>query len=193
MKIITSINQHQANRSITKILCIGLIMQGLAGCKNTEKPYPGIGETFPLSVLEQMTSLNKGNFKIEGKTLLINFWATWCTPCRDEMPGLQRLSDKLDPERFMVIGVSVDEDRNLVREFMLQYDIRFLNFQDEKFRLASDLLGIKTFPETFIVSPLGVITRRIGEALPLDLGIIEQSLKFGQQANIIKSDSRING
>ncbi len=168
-------------------------MQGLAGCKDTEKPYPGAEETFPLSALEQITSIGEGQVDIEGKTLLINFWATWCLPCREEMPGLQRLSDNLDPERFVVIGISVDEDRNLIREFMLQYDIRFPNFQDEKFRLASDLLGIKTYPETFIVSPLGVITRRISEALPADFSTIEQSLKSGEQANKIKSDSRTNG
>lgn len=193
METITPIKQQQANRSLARILCIGLIMQGLVGCKNTEKSYPGVGEKFPLSVLEQMASIGTGDFKIERKTLLINFWATWCAPCRDEMPGLQRLSDNLDPERFLVIGISVDEDRNLVREFMLHYDIRFLNFQDEKLRLASDLLGIKTFPETFIVSPSGVITRRIGEVLPLDLGIIEQYLESSEQANIIKSDFGKNG
>jgi len=193
MNTITSINQQQGSRRLAKVLCIGLLMQGLGGCKDTVKPYPGVGETFPLSALEQITNIGKGKVNIEGKTLLINFWATWCVPCREEMPGLQRLSDNLDPERFSVIGISVDEDHNLIREFMLQYDIRFPNFQDEKFRLASDLLGIKTYPETFIVSPRGVITQRISEALPLDFSIIEQSLESGEQANKIKTDSRING
>ena len=150
-------------------------MQGLTSCMDAEKPYPGTGETFPLSALEQLIPVGKSNIDIEGKTLLINFWATWCAPCREEMPALQKLSDNLDPEHFMVIGISVDEDRNLIREFILQYGIGFPNFQDDKLRLASDLLGIKTFPETFLVSPRGVITRRINETLPLDFSIIESN------------------
>ena len=194
MNTITSINQHQGNRRLVKVLCIGLLMQGLTSCMDAEKPYPGTGETFPLSALEQMTPVGKSNIDIEGKTLLINFWATWCAPCREEMPALQKLSDSLDPERFVVIGISVDKDRNLIREFILQYGIGFPNFQDDKLRLASDLLGIITFPETFIVSPRGVITRRISEALPLNFSIIEsQSIKSDESATTIKSESRMKG
>jgi len=193
MNTITSINPQQGNWRLAKALCIGLLMQGLTGCKDVEKPYPGIGEAFPLSTFEQMTRIDKRDIDIEGKTLLINFWATWCAPCREEMPVLQKLSDSLDPEGFAVIGISVDEDRNLIREFLLQYEIRFPNYQDDKLRLASELLGIKTFPETFIVSPRGVITRRISEALPLDFSIIEQSIESGEPVNTNNSDSRING
>lgn len=168
-------------------------MHGLTGCKDAENPQPGVGEAFPLSALEQMPRIGNGDGSIEGKTLLINFWATWCAPCREEMPGLQKLSDDLDPKRFAVIGISVDDDSNLVREFMLQYDIRFPNFQDDKLRLASALLGITSYPETFIVSPRGLITRRISEALPRDLGNIKQSLESGGQTSTIKPDASING
>jgi len=193
MNTITSINRQQGNRRLAGILCFGLLMHGLTGCKDVENPRPGVGEPFPLSALEQMPRIDKGEAKIEGKTLLINFWATWCAPCREEMPGLQKLSDDLDPTSFAVIGISVDDDSNLVREFMLQHDIRFPNFRDENLRLASELLGITSYPETFIVSPRGVITRRISEALPRDLGIIEQSLESSEQTRSIKPDSRING
>jgi thiol-disulfide isomerase/thioredoxin len=193
MNTITFIGQQMSNRRLAKILCIGLLMQGLTGCKDTQKPYPGAGETFPLSALEQMTRVGKGDIAIEGKTLLINFWATWCAPCRKEMPALQKLSDSLDPERFAVIGISVDEDLNLIREFALQYEIRFPIFQDEKLQLASELLRINTFPETFIVSPRGVISRRISEALALDFSIIEQSVESGEPANTIETFLRIKG
>lgn len=183
MKTFTSINRSLGNRRLARILCFGLLIHGFTGCKDSENPRPGVGDPFPLSAFEQMPRIGKGDADIEGKTLLINFWATWCAPCRKEMPGLQKLNDDLDPKRFVVIGVSVDEDSNLIREFMLQHEINFPNFQDEKFRLASGLLGITSYPETFIVSPRGVITRRISEALPQDLGIIEQSLESGGQAS----------
>jgi thiol-disulfide isomerase/thioredoxin len=98
---------------------------------------------------------------LEGKTLVVNFWATWCLPCRKEMPDLQRLSDTMDEHRFKVIGVSVDEDKNLMREFLLQQKIRFDNYHDVDRHLARDLLKVRAYPETFIISPQGIIIRRI--------------------------------
>ncbi|MDH3635711.1 MAG: TlpA family protein disulfide reductase [Gammaproteobacteria bacterium] len=193
MNTTISTNRQLGNRQLARALCIGLLMQGLTGCQDAEKPQPGTGDAFPLSLFEKMIPVDNGNVDTEGKILLINFWATWCAPCREEMPALQELSDTLDPERFAVIGISVDEDRNLIREFMLQYEIRFPVYQDDKFRLAGELLGIKTFPETFIVSPQGLITRRISEALPPDFGMTELFIESGEKADTIKSDSRING
>lgn len=189
----TPIPAQRSSARLVKFPCIGLLMLGLAGCNDAGKPYPEAGATFPLSALGQATSISQGQVDIEGKTLLINFWATWCTPCRSEMPVLQQLSDSLDPERFAVIGVSVDEDSNLIREFMLQYKISFHNFQDDDYRLASDLLGIKTYPQTFIVSPQGVITRRISEVLLPDQNILEQLPEFGAKTRAITPGYGING
>ena len=93
------------------------------------------------------------------------------------MPYLQQLSEQLDSSRFAVIGVSVDDDANLVREFMLQYRIRFPNFQDAGGQLAGDRLMLTSYPQTIIVSPRGVVTGRIDRAL--DRGALEQALGFG--------------
>ena len=114
-----------------------------------------------MAVLNQAMSLDGTRPDLADKTLLVNFWATWCAPCRREMPDLQRLSDALDRSRFAVIGVSVDADTNLAREFLLRHQIRFANLQDVNQEISSRLLGIKAFPETFIVAPDGVIIKRI--------------------------------
>lgn len=185
--------QQQGQGQLSKMLCIGLLVQGLAGCSDVGKQSPMAGDAFPLSALDQITNISGGEIDFKGKTLLINFWATWCAPCRSEMPDLQKLSDSLDAERFIVIGVSVDEDSNLIREFLLQYKIKFQNFQDEKFRLASEQLGIKTYPETFIVSPRGVITRRISEAISWDQNFMDQLLETGNKASAITRLNSLNG
>src|SRR5581483_9593455 len=65
-----------------------------------------------------------------GRIVVMNFWATWCAPCRAEMDALQKLADDLDPHRFAVIGVSVDNDVNLVQESTLRHDWRFARFVD---------------------------------------------------------------
>jgi len=185
--------QSQASGQLAKWLCISLLMQGLAGCKDADKPFPAAGETFPLSALAQTNNISGSEIDFRGKTLLVNFWATWCVPCRNEMPNLQKLSDALDPERFAVIGVSVDEDANLAREFILQYKIRFHNFQDNEFQLASDLLGIETYPQTFIVSPRGIITRRISKIISWDQNIMDLFSEIDDNAAKTAPGYGING
>jgi len=163
----------QRNGYASKLLCLGLLLQGLAGCSDNNVKLLGVGQPFPLSALKQLENVHGEKVDFSNKTLLINFWATWCTPCRSEMPDLQRLIDSLDPDRFAVIGISVDDDINLVREFLLQHQIRFPIFQDTESRLAVDLLGIEAFPDTFIVSPQGTITKRISGIIRWDQNNIE--------------------
>ena len=151
---------------LSTMLFILIIAHGLSGCTDNKQNYPNAGDAFPLSVFNQLKSIDDKKTDLQNKTLLINFWATWCTPCRKEMPDIQKLSEALDKSEFAVIGISVDDDSNLVKEFLLQYKIRFTNFQDENLKVASQLLGIQAFPETFIVSPTGIIIVRItGEQL----------------------------
>ncbi len=97
--------------------------------------------------------------QFRGKVLVVNFWATWCPPCREEMPALQSLSRQLDPERYKVIGVTVDQDLNLVREFVLKYQLDFMQLSDASMAVASDLLAISAFPQTLIVDQHGVVQR----------------------------------
>jgi len=148
-------------RQLSLMLLIGILAHGLSGCTEKEQSYPKAGDYFPLTALNQARVLGNKMPDLKNKTLLINFWATWCTPCRKEMPHLQKLSEALDQDKFAVIGISVDEDTNLVKEFLLGYKIRFTNFQDKNLEIATRLLGIQAFPETFIVAPSGVIIKRI--------------------------------
>ena len=184
----------QAPRNpLAKYLCIGILMQGLSGCSDENRSYPVVGEPFPLAALKEIKTIEGDPYSLSGKTLLINFWATWCAPCRREMPILQNLSDSLDPNRFIVIGISVDDHVNLIREFLLQYDIRFHNFHDQDFRLASELLGIESYPQTFIVSPKGVITARISEVISLQEDVNRRLQDSERHSEPITMLRQING
>ena len=153
--------QMTSSGRLLLILLIGIMAYGLPGCTDKKQNNANIGEAFPLLVLNQLKSINGTNTDFSNKTLLINFWATWCTPCRKEMPDLQKLSETLDQSQFAVIGISVDTDTNLVKEFLILHRIRFANYQDDNFQIATQLLGIEAFPETFVVSPTGTILKRI--------------------------------
>lgn len=97
----------------------------------------------------------------DSKVRIINFWATWCAPCREEMPDLQALDSMLDAEQFEVVGVTVDRDLNLVREFLLKYDIKFRQLSDPGMALASGEVAVTAFPETLLVDSSGRIVNRV--------------------------------
>jgi len=133
----------------------------LQACADGKHDQAVTSEVFPLPALSAMTRLDERRAELDDKILLINIWATWCSPCREEMPGLQELSDTIDGDNFAVIGISIDEDGNLAREFLLQSGIRFANFLDREQALSSGRLAIRVLPATFIVDPDGQILARV--------------------------------
>ena len=143
------------------IIALIFLTYGIVACRDSLQPPPQTVEIFPLEQLNQDNNLERVPVDFKGKILLINFWATWCAPCRKEMPALQNLSASLDKMRYAVIGVSVDSDINLVKEFLIQYKISYPNFLDKSGYIASSLLEIEAYPETIIVSPEGTILKRI--------------------------------
>ena len=99
--------------------------------------------------------------KWRGRTLVLNVWASWCAPCRAEMASLQALSERVEPSRAAVIGVTVDDDLNLVREYLRRGEVRFHNLVAGSAQAARDQLGVKALPETLIIAPDGSLRARI--------------------------------
>jgi len=111
------------------------------------------------------------------RAALVNFWATWCTPCREEMASLEALSRALGPA-LQVIGVSVDMDRNLVREFLRKQAISFANYLDPGSRAARRPLALAVLPETFLVAADGrILARTRGARRWDDAGVMEGMLE----------------
>jgi thiol-disulfide isomerase/thioredoxin len=92
---------------------------------------------------------------VTGKLLILNVWATWCGPCRHEMPSLDRLSQKLDSDHYSVVGLSVDSDDHVVREFLIERKVTFTNYMDPAMTVANQVFGIRAFPSTFVFAPDG--------------------------------------
>jgi len=103
--------------------------------------------------------------ELGGKVVVLNFWATWCPPCVEEMPSLNRLHDKIATLGAMVVGVSVDDDTAAYENFLREYHIRFPNHRDPSKQIAQEY-GSVMYPETYILTvPKGggtpIIQRKI--------------------------------
>jgi thiol-disulfide isomerase/thioredoxin len=140
------------------------------------------GRLFPPLALEGFNGQAAGSIEdYRGRLVVLNVWATWCLPCRKELPGLERLHASLDPQRFAVLGMSIDREPDIAQEYLLQRAITFQNFLDREGATAKGVLGIRAYPDTFIISPTGVLLRRmVGErdwAQPAWVSILEAAYR----------------
>jgi peroxiredoxin len=85
-----------------------------------------------------------------GKPVMINFWATWCAPCREEMPAMERLYRRHREHGFVLLAVSVDTDAALVRPFLEQHKLTFPVALDSTMGVAN-AYGVRALPSSFLV------------------------------------------
>jgi cytochrome c biogenesis protein CcmG, thiol:disulfide interchange protein DsbE len=96
---------------------------------------------------------------LKGKVVVLNFWATWCPPCVEETPALNRLEKYIDSRGGMVLGVSVDEDGAAYEKFLKDQSVVFPTYRDASKKSAADY-GTSIYPETYIIDRHGKIARK---------------------------------
>jgi cytochrome c biogenesis protein CcmG/thiol:disulfide interchange protein DsbE len=102
--------------------------------------------------------------KLKGKVVFLNFWATWCAPCREEMPSMQRLYTKLPKDKFTMIALFNNDKNPAVTNFVSQLGITIPILSDE-YNFAGTKYGLTGLPETFIIDKQGIIREKfIGPA-----------------------------
>ena len=123
---------------------------------------PGLaeGKEFPQITLNKLSGGTVPISAFRGKLLVLNVWSTQCVPCREEMPSLERLSKTLDPQRFIVAGLSVQNDAYQVRKFLEYNGITFDNFFDSD-EATIKQLDITAYPATLLIAPDGMLIQRV--------------------------------
>jgi peroxiredoxin len=94
--------------------------------------------------------------QLQGKVVLVNFWATWCPPCIEEMPAMERLWRKHKDAGFVLVAVSVDTDPQKVTPFVNEHKLTFPVAFDTKMATA-DRYGVRALPSSFIVGRDGTL------------------------------------
>jgi thiol-disulfide isomerase/thioredoxin len=98
-----------------------------------------------------------------GQVVLVNFWATWCGPCRAEMPSMERLYQELRPQGFAIIAVDYRETRDQVAPFVQELGLTFPVALDEDGSVGDELYPIVGLPTSYLVDRRGrVVARKVG-------------------------------
>ena len=95
-----------------------------------------------------------------GKLLVLNFWATWCPPCVEELPSLNEFANRFTKAGVVVLGISVDSDEKIYRDFLARARVSFLTARDPDRKISADY-GTFKYPESYIVDGKGKVLRKI--------------------------------
>ena len=106
---------------------------------------------------------------LRGQIVLLNFWATWCAPCIQEIPELIALHDELNPHGFTVVGVSLDEEgSDFVKLFTERFGITYPLPLDEEGTVSEAYGGVWALPTTYVIDPEGQIIQRVIGLFPVE-------------------------
>ncbi len=120
-----------------------------------------IGEVAPDFLLEDTTGNKVSLVDLRGKVVLVNFWATWCPPCRAEMPSMEKLNQLMADEDFVMLAINVEENgRTSVASFLEKTPHSFSVLYDDD-GLVQKLYGVYKFPESFVIRKDGVIDDKV--------------------------------
>ncbi len=141
-------------RLLVLIAGIALAAPGLA-----EALKPSSGAPAPALELVDLDGKVHRLADYRGKAVLVNFWATWCVPCREEMPSIERLRASLEGRRFAVLAVNLAEPEARIRRFLEAVPLGFPVLLDRDAAVAKAWQA-KLLPATYILGPDGAIRYR---------------------------------
>ena len=119
-----------------------------------------VGAYLPDATLNSFSGDIKKFSAYRGKPLIINIWASWCGPCREEIGSLEHLSRRFGGKQINVIGVSTDDDASAAAAFIRESKLTFTNYLDSNVRLEN-MLGANTIPLTILVDARGRVVEKV--------------------------------
>ena len=138
------------------IFVVGLLLL-LTGCYSGTRP-PRIGESAPdFSVQDSTRTVALHDYR--GKVVVLNFWATWCPPCVEEMPSLVQMQSRLKDKGVTVLAISLDVDENAYNKFLKDHNVELLAVRDPN-QKSNTLYGTFKYPETYIIDRDGKVRRK---------------------------------
>lgn len=147
----------QRSSYFASFFLVGILLAILSGCYSGTRP-PRIGTNAPdFTVQDSDRSVTLSQFR--GQVVVLNFWATWCPPCVEEMPSLVEMQRRLKSKGVTVLAVSMDVDQAAYNQFIREHGVNLLTVRDPN-QKSNTLYGTFKFPETYIIDRNGVMRRK---------------------------------
>ena len=155
-----------ANKKWERLLpvVIGVLVVALIGvvAESTRERITEVGDTAPGFALVTDDGQRLTSSQFGGQLLVLNFWATWCVPCIQELPSLNQFQKQFASSGVVVLGVSVDQNERAYQQFLKRAGVTFRTSRDPQADLSSRY-GTFKYPETYVIDRNGkVVQKHIG-------------------------------
>jgi thiol-disulfide isomerase/thioredoxin len=165
------------------VTCLFLMQFAGSAIAATPGEIP-VGALLPEAQLNGLAGAAGKLSSFRGKPLLINVWASWCGPCRDEMGSLERLSQRYGGKTFNIVGISTDDDQMAAANFIRISKVSFPNYIDRNLVLEN-MLGANRLPLTILVDGDGRVIKKIAGSRAWDspeaINLITQAFRLKAQ------------
>src|SRR4051794_10172998 len=139
-------------------LCLGIALLGLLTLGTAAGAAPQairIGDPVPPFSLQTLDGKTLDITSLKGKVVLLDFWATWCGPCRQAMPELKQLLQKNTGKPLVVVSVSADQDRKTAVEYVRTNDMTWTQTWDGQGKVIAGVFGVESLPSYALIDADG--------------------------------------
>ena len=171
-----AIKKHKKKRNrlifrsiILAILFGALVFAIVTNLKNDDKAV-GVGEKAPDFELPSIRNVDGEVLRLsdlKGKGIMLNFWATYCEPCEEEMPYMESLYPEYKEKGIEILAVSVDATELVIHNFSDRYDLSFPILHDRRMTVL-DHYGVRPLPTTYFIDENGIVVERVIGGLTLE-------------------------
>jgi cytochrome c biogenesis protein CcmG, thiol:disulfide interchange protein DsbE len=149
----------KGNRVLTGLLAVLFVVFLFTIRDVLEQRVVEAGDTAPKFSIRTENGQQVSRSDFPGKLLMVNFWATWCPPCVEEMPSLNEFARAMGPEGVTVLGISVDRNEKAYRDFLSRNQLQFLVARDPEENISSSY-GTFKWPETYVINRDGKVVQK---------------------------------
>jgi cytochrome c biogenesis protein CcmG, thiol:disulfide interchange protein DsbE len=141
-----------------RCLMAAFLIPVTVGCYTGSRPQHvgSAAKEFTVRDSDHQVSLNQ----FRGQVVVLNFWATWCPPCTQELPSMMDMQNQLRTRGVVVLGVSIDVDDDAYHRFLKQRSVNFVTVRDPEQKIAG-MYGTSGWPESYVIDRQGVLRRKV--------------------------------
>jgi thiol-disulfide isomerase/thioredoxin len=171
-------------RKCLRLLAVTIVLVVLAACNRASEKkaaMPVENSPAPEVTVNSLGGVPLKLSDLKGKVVMLNFWATWCPPCRQEIPSMMKLNKSMAGKPFQMVAISIDEGgRPAIESFFKTSGFSLPAYTDPDNR-AARTYGITGVPETFIIDRQGIMVKKVIGAMEWDspeaAAFLEQLMK----------------